>query len=333
MFKRILNFFLRDISGFFRDNIFILMILMPILIVIIIRFFIPTVEASSISFAVDDSVGQEFASMLEDYGNIVEYDSPERVKERVGGTDDIIGITRDGDQYVIILEGNEKEEIKEIAAIVIDDILREEPAAEIIHRQVGSSKSLFREYSAIMAVLMIIFIQGMLMAFYIIEEKESKVIYAIAVSPLRLWEYIFARWLLVAITGTVVSIIASLILMGTSVSYMLLLVGTVFSSSLAMVVGLLIGGLAGNQISGIAIMKVLNLVIFLVPLGAIFVHDPYQYFFYPFPNYWVFRILKNIFIGTGSTGDFWLSCGITLVSSIIILVILLPFLKRRIQIR
>jgi len=137
----------------------------------------------------------------------------------------------------------------------------------------------------------------------------------------------------VVITGTALSMIASLILMGTGISYTRLLIGAVFSSSLAMVVSLLIGGLASNQISGIAIMKVSNLVIFIIPIAAIFIHDPYQYFFYPFPNYWMFRILRNIFIDPGSKGDFWLSCGITLALSVIILIILLPFLKRRIQIK
>jgi len=150
---------------------------------------------------------------------------------------------------------------------------------------------------------------------------------------MRLWQYLLARWILVVITGTALSMIASLILMGTGISYTLLIIGTVFSSSLAMVVSLLIGGLASNQISGIAIMKVSNLVIFIIPIAAIFIHDPYQYFFYPFPNYWMFRILRNIFIDPGSKGDFWLSCGITLALSVIILIILLPFLKRRIQIK
>jgi len=334
MFRRILNFFLRDVSSFSRDNIFIMMIIIPIVIAIIIRFFIPTVETSSISFAVDSSVGQEFASQLEDYGNIVKYDGEEKVRERVNGTDDIIGITKDNDgQYVIILEGNEKEGIKEIAAIVLDDILREEPIAEVSHEVVSGSRSLFREYSTIMVVFMIIFIQGMLIAFYIIEEKESKVISAIAVSPMTFWQYLLARWILVSITGTALSVIASLIMMGTAISYTLLFIGAVFSSCLAVVVGLLIGGIASNQISGIAIMKVLNLVIFLIPIAAIFVHDRYQYFFYPFPNYWIFRILKNIFIDSGSSGDFWLSCGITLALSVIILIILMPFLKRKIQIK
>jgi hypothetical protein len=47
---------------------------------------------------------------------------------------------------------------------------------------------------------------------------------------MRLWQYILARWILVVITGTALSMIASLILMGTSISYTLLIIGTVFSS-------------------------------------------------------------------------------------------------------
>jgi len=333
MFKKILNFFLRDINSFPRDNIFIMMIIMPIAIAIIIRFFIPTVETSSISFVVDDSVSKEFSSRLEDYGNVIKYNSYEKLKERVNGTDDIIGITKEEGQYIVVLEGNEKEEIKEIAGIVVNDILKGGSSVEINHKVVGSSRSLFREYFTIMIVFMIIFIQGMLIAFYIIEEKESRVIDAIAVSPIRLWQYLLARWVLVAVTGTALSIIASLILMGTAINYVLLLIGALCSSCLAVVVGFFIGGLASNQISGIAMMKVLNLVIFLIPVAAIFVHNPYQYFFYPFPNYWVFRIFKNIFIGSSGIGDFWMSCGIALALSVILLVILLPFIRRRIQIK
>ena len=127
--------------------------------------------------------------------------------------------------------------------------------------------------------------------------------------------------------------IVSLILMGTGISYTLLIIGTVFSSCLTMVVGLLIGGLASNQISVIAIMKVSNLVIFIIPIAAVFVHNPCQYFFYPFPNYWMFRILRNIFIDSGSKSDFWLSCGITLALSVIVLAVIFPFLKRKIQLK
>ena len=150
---------------------------------------------------------------------------------------------------------------------------------------------------------------------------------------MRLWQYILARWILVVITGTALSMIASLILMGTGISYTRLLIGAVISSSLAMVVSLLIGGLASNQISGIAIMKVSNLVIFIIPIAAIFVYNPCQYFFYPFPDYWMFRILRNIFIDTSNIGDFWLSCSITLASSVIVLAVIFPFLKRKIQLK
>lgn len=106
-----------------------------------------------------------------------------------------------------------------------------------------------------------------------------------------------------------------------------------FSSIFAVIVGILIGGLASNQINGMAIMKVILLVIFIIPIAAIFIYDRYQSFLYPFPNYWMFRIFKNIFIDTGSKGDFWMSCGITLGSSIIILAALFPFLKRKIQLK
>jgi len=44
---------------------------------------------------------------------------------------------------------------------------------------------------------------------------------------MRLWQYLLARWILVVITGTALSMIASLILIGISISYTLLIIGTV----------------------------------------------------------------------------------------------------------
>ncbi|MBU2563175.1 MAG: hypothetical protein KJ568_01850 [Actinobacteria bacterium] len=49
-----------------------------------------------------------------------------------------------------------------------------------------------------------------------------------AVSPMRLWQYLLARWILVVIKGTELSMIASLIIMGTGISYTLLFIGAVF---------------------------------------------------------------------------------------------------------
>jgi len=50
---------------------------------------------------------------------------------------------------------------------------------------------------------------------------------------MRWWQYLLARWILVVITGTALSMIASLIIMGTCISYTLLFIGAVFSSCLA----------------------------------------------------------------------------------------------------
>jgi len=60
---------------------------------------------------------------------------------------------------------------------------------------------------------------------------------------------------------------------------------------------------------------------------------PYHLFLYYFPNYWMFRIFKNIFIDSKNTDDFWLSCGTTLAISVIILIVLISFVRRRTKIK
>ena len=330
--KRIINFILKDITVARRDNIVLYMLIAPLLIAFIMRLFIPSLESSTVAFAADSSLGAEFAEKLKGYGKVFVMEDDAAVRERVGKTDDVIGITAAESKYTVILEGNENDEIKEAAYVVLSDIMRGERIAQYSINNTGGGKSLIKEYSAILIILMSVLIAGMSAGFNIIDEKESGAVRAISVTPLRMWQYIAARSAIITVFAIILSLLSTLILLGTSVNLLYTSVGTLFCSGIGILLGILIGGFAENQIKGIAMVKVIAFPFTIIPVVSIFIPQKWQAFLYIFPNYWMFRIFFNIFVEVNISG-FWLAAVITLAASAAFLLLLIFPLKKRLHFR
>lgn len=330
--KRIINFILKDITVARRDNIILYMLIAPLLIAFIMRLFIPSLESSTVAFAVDVSQGTEFAEKLKGYGKVYVMQDDAATRERVGKTDDVIGITATEGKYTVILEGNENDEIKEAAYVVLADITRGQRIAQYSINNTGGGKSLIKEYSAILIILMSVLIAGMSAGFNIIDEKESGAVRAISVTPLRMWQYLAARSIIITVFALILSLLSTLILLGTRVNLLYTAVGTLFCSGIAILLGILIGGFAENQIKGIAMVKVIAFPFTIIPVASIFIPQKWQALLYIFPNYWMFRIFFNIFVKVDISG-FWLSAVITLAISAVFLLLLIFPLKKRLRFR
>ena len=326
--KKIFNFMLRDLVSAKRDYVILYMLLAPLLIAFIMGLVIPSFESSPVTFAVDNNLDSGFKERLGDYGKILSYENRRDLIARVGRNDNVIGLTMENNNYLVILEGNEGKEVEEAAFVVIDNTNRDADIATYKITNLGDTRSLIKEYSMILIILMIILMAGMVTGFNIIDEKESGAIRAIATTPLRLWEFLAARGLLVLIFSIVISLLSTLILIGTGVDYLKVTLGAIFCSGIGILLGVLIGGVSDNQIKGIAIMKILIFPYTFIPVASIFVPERWQAFLYIFPNYWMFRILRNVFVDMNNP-DFWFSGIITLaITAVLTVLFILTFRKR-----
>ncbi len=332
MLKRILNFIKADIVNATRDNIILYMLIAPVLLALLSRLFLPTLQNVNLTFAVDRHAGQEVINQLKAYGNIELYDTDLQVRERVERPDDVGGIIGNGEKYTILMEGNEGKDFDAIYTSIMDRILRDSPLAQFEHISLGVPESPIRGLFTSFLLLSAVMIAGLIVGFNLIDEKETRAIQALAVSPIKIFEYIIARGVLVLLMALILSLLTSLIMVGFAADYAKLVVGVLFSAALAVALGLLLGGLADNQISGIAILKVLFLVYTLIPMGSLFVHEALQWVFYPFPNYWMFVMFKNIYLGTQHIG-FWAASIFTLITSIIYILLMVPVLRRTLKLR
>jgi hypothetical protein len=60
----------------------------------------------------------------------------------------------------------------------------------------------------------------------------------------------------------------------------------------------------------------------------------WRFVFYPFPNYWMFVIFQNVFIGSENAPvGFWAACGLTVAVTLAYLAILFPILRKKLRLK
>lgn len=331
MIKRIYNFILKDMTNALRNNMIIYVILFPILLAVLMNLLIPSVEQMKLTIAVDSRAEEWVIERLKDYGKVELFDSQEQIRERVLELDDVSGIIRDGEEYVVLFEGNETGEAEEIATALMNSVLSDKTKAEFKHISLNKDNSAMKETSGSILVLTAIIVAGLIIGFNIIDEKESKVIKALAVSPLRLFEFIISHSLLSIVIALILGLISSYTLFGPMIDYWKLIIAIICTVGVGIAWGFTIGGIADNLISAIAILKSGMLVMIGIPIGSLFMPDNFHWVFYPFPNYWAFQCYQNVFSKGELMYGFTQSCLITVLFSLIIICGLTPMLKKRVK--
>ncbi|MGF7057629.1 ABC transporter permease [Brassicibacter mesophilus] len=333
MIKKIINFIRKDFTSSMRDNMILYGLLFPILLAFIMKFFIPSMSDMKLTVAVEKNVEQQVITGLMNYANVEVFDTKELVKKRVEKNDDMAGIVRENDQYVILLEGNEAGEAAEIAKTLMDIILSDKPMAEYSHLSLGKTNSVLYEITGALLLLTSILIGGYVVGFNIVDEKETKVIRALAVSPLTTRNFLISHMLFCLIISVMLAIVSCLIFTGTSVSYIQIFVSIIATTGIGVIMGFIIGGIADNLISAIAVVKFLMLIFMGVPIASLFVPQNLQWIFYPFAHYWAFESYLNIFGGGNLQIGFTVATLIAVALSIIMMLFVAPMLKKRLKLR
>lgn len=332
MIKRITTLFQQDFTVAIRDNIILYMMIAPMLLALLARLFLPSLDDIQVTFAVDRGVGTAVIESLQAFGQVELFDTAAAVVTRVEQMDDVAGVVAAGSTVEIVLEGNEPEGA-DLAGAVLRQVLSGEAAAAVSHVMLAENESRLTEYGAMVLNMLGVLLGALVGAFVMVDEKESQSIKALAVSPLRLRDYTTARALFALAISLVNVLAASAILLGTAVPYAQLILGFLFASGIAVVIGYSVGGFADNQLGALAIVKILMFVYLSIPVITIWIPQQWHVFFYPLPNYWMWKIFENIYIGQLGPVGFWGACAITLAESAVVVAVLIPFMKRRLALR
>lgn len=329
--KRILNIMGLDMTNALRDNIIIYMIIAPLLMAFAVRIFFPSFEAAGLNIAVEQEAGQELILALEQYGKVEVMENADAVRTRVRRPDALPGVIVIDGEPALLFEGNEPEATVQSYTAILERALSGQDLLTLTHKNISTSRSLLYEYLIIMVLMMTIFLGAVVPGFNLIHEKETKAVKALNISPMTLADYLAARGVLAVSIGLVTAVLVTLILAGTAVNYWLLMAALLVSALLTTLLTLLVGTFADNQISAIAVLKIIMPVYLALPLIAMFIPEKFQFLFWILPNYWQFQMLKTVILGAGE--PFWLSAALTLSLSIAFLAALTPTLKNRLTLR
>jgi len=140
--------------------------------------------------------------------------------------------------------------------------------------------------SASMLAFSVLLVAGVLAGLSIVDEKESGAIGAYAVSPLGFQEYVAAKLGTAALVGVLLATGSTLCLTGLDVSIGRLVVAIVASLPVGLVLGVLVGALAKEQLGAMALLKGLLFFFTSVPIGGFVLHGRASMALWPFPNHW-----------------------------------------------
>ena len=305
--RRILSVARRDLLSSLRDRLLGYLMLAPLLLGVGLRFFLPSIGAASLSFALGPGVGAEVVETIRTYGAVSLHDDLAALEDRVAAGDDVAGIARDaGGGLYVILQGDESHDTVELSQAIVRAIEHGlAPSVVVTESDIGAVRSPVATYGFIMLAMTSLMMAGFVIGFNVIEEKESDTLRALTVTPLRRGEYIAGR----SLVGLVMPLfhLAGLgWILGMTDVHWGMLAATVAATSLSgILLGFLIGVLSNNQMSGIANGKVLFMLYSIAPVGAMVLPESRAFLLYWAPTYWGFRAMQGIVLGEATWG--WLA--------------------------
>lgn len=291
MIKKIWTIFLRDLKVNTRDFLALYIIIFPILFAIGINLLTPSINDTTVNLALIEGENPAQVTYLKDFAKVEVFKDLEAVEKRVAKRDDVIGILPDGEDYYILQQGNEVEEVVGFAKALLtfyeQDVQIEDTNAEII--ELGRTVPPLKKLLVNIAILFTSILGGMLTAINIVEEKMDRTIRAMHLSPVSRNAYILGKGLigiLLPIYG--VSVIVWITgFKDINIGQMILIV--LVSSILSLLVGFIQGLKNDDIMNAVGNIKIL----FLPMAGAIaaieLLSDKWQKFFYWIPFYWAYK--------------------------------------------
>jgi ABC-type multidrug transport system permease subunit len=324
----------------FKDFYAAYVIVAPMLLLLILRFFLPSVESSEITVAVvtqgPNAVEQSVLDELEQYASVVSYDSVDAVKERLRGTGSAEGLYWDPEegQYVSLLEENiDGNTLFSTGARAVRQATMQErypDAPSSIEFTAGvppefqnrSANSPIATMGGAIFIAAMTIMMGFIIGVSIVRDKELGTDRAIRVSPASRVDYYLGKSVFPVLVFLFYAAV-SVFVLGVSRANLLQLY-TIVGASVAVVLlfGLLVGALARNETEALGLVKSVGTVLLLGVLGGTILPDAWHWVVWWVPLYWIFDAAEQVFTLTAEwTGVLWRSgivIGISLVAYLLL---------------
>lgn len=311
--RQLLQMVVFDIKLNFKGFMGAYIAIVPLLILLVLRFFLPTMDSTSATVAVvsegPHAVEAKLIERLERVAEVVTYDSIQAMENKLRGTGSAEGLYYDPDaqQYVSVLEENiEANTAFSTGARTVRQwyLDNEYPGAEPVITFAATVPAELSDRTenppvATMGGAIFLTFISIAVAFVIglgiVNDKEYGTDRALRVSPVSLGDYYLGKSLFPLLLLLAYPIIALLVLGLMEASIVQVYVIVVGSFAISLFVGLLVGSLAGNQTEAIGVAKSIAMVMMLAILGGTLLPEKWQWVTYWVPSYWVYNMAEGVF--------------------------------------
>lgn len=296
------------------------MIIVPVIILIVLRTFVPSVESTTTTIAVvsegDHAVEQGLIDALGEFANVISYESIEKMEQKLRGSGSAEGLYWDpaAGQYVSVVERTrESNTIFSVGARVVRQYTYHQlyPGGpritsythDVPPELAGRTKisPVATVGGAIFIVFMVI-ICGFLIGLNLVNDKEEGTDAAIKVSPVSKFDYFVGKSIFPFLISMVYVIIALFALRLTTVNIAQTYVVAVVSFASTLLLGLVLGALGKNENEAIGYGKLGSMVVALSILGGTLLPDRWQWAVWWSPFYWIYDILEEVFSDSATWG-------------------------------
>ena len=339
MIRRLVTLLRQDLTNSLRDSVLVYVAVAPVILAVVVRLFLPSFEQSALTVTALQDTDPEIVRELEAYFLVEVVRDREGLEGRVSRPDDVAGVLvgqgpPEQDALTLVLEGNERAETREAYQAVMEAVLERleggggETSVRFQAVSLGGGRSYLRESAAVLLIMTAALLGGMVVGFNMVDDRHTRAVQALAVSPLPLRDYLVSRAVYSLLQGLLLGLATSMILLGLRIPYARLVLALLASAPVAVIVGFVTALMADNQIAAIGSVKIVMPAYLLVPFASIFVPLRWQWVFFPFPNYWMFLSFRSLFVDTPQAVGFGAAAALAAGSGLALNVLLLPRLRR-----
>ncbi len=331
--KRILTIFRRDLKVNSKDFLSLYIMVIPIIFAIVINLVSPGVNDTTVNIALVEGENIKLEEYLKDFAKVTTYKDREEVEKRVSKRDEVFGYVANGEEYTIISQGNEKEEIVDYVKLLVtfyEEDVQVEDSTAVIH-DFGRTMPPLKKLLVNIAMLFSAVLGGMLIAINIIEEKTDRTIRAIHLTPTSRNGYILGKSVIGALVPLYGSVAILLITGFNDINWLQMMILVIVSMVMSILFGFIQGINNASVIDAAASVKML----FLPLAGAVAVAEllsaNWQWVAYWVPFYWTYKGVDEVLTYTADWTNILLYTGIVLVITVVVYLMLMPKIRKGLE--
>lgn len=310
--RQFMQIALFDIKMSFKQFIAAYVIAMPLVMVLVLRFFIPSVESTTGTIAVvhegPNAVEEAVIERAATFAEIERYDSVEavRTKLRAAGSAEGLYWDPEDERYVSLLERNVPENAlfsagaRVVRRHVYETSYPDRERVTTLTFEVPAELSERTKNSPVATTGGAIFIAfmtmmtGFLVGLAVVRDKELGTDRALRVSPVTRTEYFTGKSVFPILVLAAYVFIGLGILGLLSVNLWQIAVVVIASVALVLLFGVVVGAFSKNETEALGLVKGLGTLAILGILAGLLLPEKWQWIVYWLPFYWVFNAADAI---------------------------------------